>query len=229
VHHDQTAIACGQAAIALADEAGSSPAAAYSARAQIARWRGCYNEAADLAAEGLRRGASASLRTLLAYQEATAAAAAGDQRRAHAAIACAEAADDGYAASDSVWSCPPGRQALYRIGVELSLGHLQESMQLTFDANARQQTWFPRAFGTRAHFQIAVAKVHLTLGSVEGAAQQLTPVLSLSEEYRIATIVEHLTTIDLLLRQQSFSGSATAEAMRAQIAEFRFHSTSPAT
>ena len=65
------------------------------------------------------------------------------------------------------------------------------------------------------------------LGSVEGAAEQLTPVLSLSEEYRLATLVEHLMTIDLLLRQPSFDGSASATALRAQIARFREHNASP--
>jgi transcriptional regulator with XRE-family HTH domain len=227
VHSDRTAFACGRAAIALADEAGSSPAAAFSAQAQIARWRGRHAEAADLAAEGLKRGAPTSLRTLLAYQEATAAAAAGDRRRAHAAIACAEAIDNSEAAPDSVWSCPPGRQALYRIGVELSLGHPQESLQLAANT-ALWQSRLPRAFGTWAHFQIAVAKAHLMLGSVEGAAEQLTPVLSLSEEYRLATVVEHLMTIDLLLRQQSFDGSVSAAALHTQIVQFREHSASPA-
>jgi transcriptional regulator with XRE-family HTH domain len=226
VHSDRTAFACGRAAIALADEAGSSPAAAFSAQAHIARWRGRHAEAAELAAEGLRRGGPTSLRTLLAYQEATAAAAAGDRRRAHAAIACAEAIDNSEAARDSIWSCPPDRQALYRVGVELSLGRPRESLQLAANT-ALWQSRLPRAFGTWAHFQIAVAKAHLMLGSVEGAAEQLTPVLSLSEEYRLATLVEHLMTIDLLLRQPAFDRSVSAATLHAQIAQFREHSASP--
>jgi hypothetical protein len=65
------------------------------------------------------------------------------------------------------------------------------------------------------------------LGSVEGAAEQLTPVLSLSEEYRLATLVEHLMTIDLLLRQPAFDRSVSAATLHAQIAQFREHSASP--
>jgi transcriptional regulator with XRE-family HTH domain len=227
VRRDRAASACGQAAIALAGEADCSPAAAYSAQAQIARWRGRHVEAADLAAEGFRRGAPPPLFTLLAYQEATAAAAAGDGRRAHAAIARAEAAGDGPAAPVSVWSCPPGRQALYRLGIELSLGRPREALKLAADAKTLWQSELPHAFGTWAHFQIAVANAHLMLGSVDGAAEQVTPVLNLRAEYRLATLAEHLATTDLLLRQGPYSGLASAAAIRERIEEFRAHGASP--
>lgn len=229
VHRDRAASACGRAAIALADEADCSPAAAYSAQAQIARWRGRHAEAADLAAEGFRRGAPPPLFTLLAYQEATAAAAAGDQRRAYAAIARAEAAVGAQATPVSVWSCPPGRQALYRLGMELSLGRPREALRLAADAKTLWQSELPYAFGTWAHFQIAVANAHLMLGSVDGAAEQVTPVLNLRAEYRLATLAEHLATTDLLLRQEPYSGSASAAAIRERIAEFRSHGASPVT
>jgi transcriptional regulator with XRE-family HTH domain len=228
VHHDRAASACGRAAIALAAECGASPATAFSAQAQVARWRGRHAEAADLAAEGFRRGASAPLRTLLAYQEATAAAAGGDRRRARAAIVRAEAADDCQQAQPSVWSCPPARQALYRVGVELSLGRPQETLRLA----AEETLWqgeLPHAFGTRAHFEIVVAKAHLMLGSVEGAAERITPVLTLPRDYRLATLVEHLAAMELLLHQQPCGSSASAAAMRPQIAEFRAQSASPVT
>ena len=221
VHRDEAAFACGEAAMVLAEEAGSSPAAAFSARAQILRWRGGHAEAADLAAEGLKRGAPVPLRTLLAYQEATAAAAAGQQRRARAAIACAERSDGGRAGPDSVWSCPPGRQALYRLGAALSLGRPSEALQVAAQAKAFWQGELPRAFGTWAHFQIVVGNAYLKLGSLEGAANQIAPVFTLPGEYRLATVVEHMATVDVLLRQRPFSGSAGAAAMQGQIAEFR--------
>jgi hypothetical protein len=185
VHRDRAASACGQAATVLAEEADSSPAAALSAQAQIARWRHRHAEAADLAAEGLRRGASESLRVLLAYQEATAAAAAGQARRARAAISRAEAADSGQAASDSAWSCPPARQALYRLGVELNLGHPREALQLADEAKSLWNSELPHAFGTWAHFQIVVANAHLMLGSADGAAQLLGPVSQVNTGFRL--------------------------------------------
>jgi hypothetical protein len=175
-----------------------------------------------------RRGASAPLRTLLAYQEATAAAAAGQGRRARAAIASAEGCGSGQAVRDSAWSCPPRRQALYRLGVALSLGRPREALHLAAEARAFWQGELPSAFGTWAHFQIVVANAHLKLGSVEGAADQIAPVLTLPGEYRLATVVEHMATMDLLLGQQPFSGSADAVALRGQIAEFRTRSAPPA-
>jgi hypothetical protein len=227
-HRDEAAFACGEASKVLAEEAGSSPAAAFSAQAQILRWRGGHAEAADAAAEGLKRGAPAPLCTLLAYQEATAAAAAaGQERRARAAIASAEGGSD-RAVRDSVWSCPPRRQALYRLGVALSLGRPREALQLAADARAFWHGELPSAFGTWAHFRIVVANAHLKLGSVEGAADQIARVLTLPGEYRLATVVEHMATMDLLLGQQPFSGSADAVAVRGQIAEFRARSASPA-
>lgn len=227
VQRDWAAFACGQAAMVLADEAGSSPATVFSAQAQIARWRHRHAEAADLAAEGFKRYAPAPLRVLLACQEATAAAAAGQARRAHAAIARAEAIDDGHAAPDSAWSCPPARQALYRLGVELNLGHPREVLHQAAEARPLWKGDPPHAFGTWAHYQIVVANAHLMLGSADGATERIAPVLSLPSEYRLSTLVEHMTTIDTLLRQQRFNGSADTAGIRAQLAEFT-HSA-PAT
>lgn len=218
VHRDQAASACGQAALVLADEAGSSPAAALSAQAQVARWHHRCVEAADLAAEGFTSSSSASLRVLLACQEANAAAAAGQARRARAAIARAEASER--AVADSAWSCPPARYALYRVGVALNLGDPKEALRQAAEAESLWQGNPPRAFGTWSHFQIAVAKAHLMLGSVDGAAQHIAPVLSLPPEYRLSTVVEHVSAVDALLRQRRFSGSTQAAAVHEQLAQF---------
>ena len=219
VHSDQAASASGQAAMVLADETGCSPATVFSAQAQIARWRHRHTEAADLAAEGFKRVAPAPLHVLLAYQEATAAAAAGQARRAYAAMARAEAIDDG-SGPDSAWSCPPARQALYRLGVELNLGHPREVLQQATEAKPLWKSDPPHGFGTWAHYQIVVANAHLMLGSADGATEQIAPVLSLPSEYRLSTLVEHMTTIDTLLRDQRFNGSAETAGIRAQLAEF---------
>ena len=219
VHRDRAAYASGQAAMVVAGEAGSSPATAFSAQAQIARWRHRHAEAADLAAEGFKHDAPAPLRVLLAYQEASAAAAAGQARRAHTAIARAEAIDDP-GASDSAWSCPPARQALYRIGVELNLGHPREVLQQAAEAKPLWKSDPPHGFGTWAHYQIVVANAHLMLGSADGATEQIAPVLSLPSEYRLSTLVEHMTTVEALLEQERFNGSADTPGIRAQLAEF---------
>jgi len=135
IERDRDAVAYATASAALATEAGSGSAAVYSAQAQIARWRGRHTEAADLAAEGLRSAPPPHLRTLLAYQEANAAAAAKQRRRARAALRHADSLDDD-SVSYSAWSCPPARRALYRLGVALNLGDASEALRLAGDVGS---------------------------------------------------------------------------------------------
>jgi tetratricopeptide (TPR) repeat protein len=225
-HRDEAASAYAMAAVGLADEAGASPAAAFSAQAQIARWRGRYKQAADLAARGFESNPSPALRTLLAYQEADAAAASGQMPdRARAAL---EKADAGYYSPSfySAWSCPPARRALFRMGVTLNLGDPSEALRLAAAAEPMWQQEKPRAFGTWAHFRIAVAKAHILAGSAEDAAGQIVPVLDLPQEYRISTLAGHFTTFDALLAEQRFSKSREVTSLRELLKDFR-ETTSP--
>lgn len=61
------------------------------------------------------------------------------------------------------------------------------------------------------------------LGSVDGAVEQINPVLALSGEYRLATMTEHMVTANALLRRRAFHRSAQAAALHAQITEFARH------
>jgi hypothetical protein len=220
VHRDEPAAAYGIAAILAADQAGSSPAAAFSAQAQIARWRHRYREAADLAARGFACSPRTSLRVLLACQEANAAALASDPRRAREALERAEAAhiDE---TTDSAWSCPTGRHALYRLSVTL---HNGDPVRALREATVAEAAWMPdrpRPFGTWAHTRIAAGVAHLMLASVDGAAEQIGPVLELPHEYRVATLMEHVAAVDSLLRQPGFQGAREAVRLRDRITEFR--------
>jgi hypothetical protein len=142
MHHDDDASAYASAATIVADEAGITPAEAFSAQAQIARWRHHYAEAADLAAQGFACSPLTSLRILLACQEANAAALAGDGRRARQALTQADtspvhALDE---RSDSVWSCSPGRYALYRLSVALHCGDPTAALR---EADVGEAAWEP--------------------------------------------------------------------------------------
>jgi transcriptional regulator with XRE-family HTH domain len=219
VHRDEAAAAYGAAAMLAAEEGGFSPAEALSAQAQIARWRHRYTDAADLAAEGYASSPQTSIRVLLACQEANAAALAGDSMRAHQALARAEAIrvdDDVY----SAWSCPPARHALYRLGVALHSGDPARALHEATTAEAAWVTAQPRAFGSWAHTRIAAGIAHLLLTSLDGAVEQITPVFDLSIEYRLATLTEHLATVDLLLRRRCFRGASQTTHLRDRIAEF---------
>lgn len=219
VHRNELAAAYGEAAILAAGEAGSSPAAAFSARAQIARWRHCYADAADLAAQGFACSPPTSLRVLLACQEANAAALTRDVRRARDALSRADAAfvDE---TSDSAWSCPPARHALYRLGVALHSGDPKEALHEAVAADAAWSPGHPRPFGTWAHARIAAGIAHLMLASVDGASEQISPVLALPNEFRLATLMAHLATVDTLLQQRRVRGAREATSLRDQIAHF---------
>jgi hypothetical protein len=220
VHRDPIASWYAEASIALGNEAGSGSAAAFSAQSQMARWRGHYVEATDLAAKGLESSPPPALRTLLAYQEADAAAASGQmRRRASLALQKADAMDDA-ATAYSAWSCPPARRALFRMGVALNLGDPSEALRQAEEAESIWEHEKPLAFGTWAHFQIAAAKAHIALDSVDGAIQQVAPVLDLPHEYRISTLAGHLGTLDALLLDQRFNKSRQVASLRGRLASF---------
>jgi hypothetical protein len=223
VRRDKLAAAYGGVAMLAANEAGSSSAEAYSAQAQIARWRHRYGEAADLAAQGLASSPPTSVRVLLACQEANAAALAGDVTRSRQALAQAEAAsvdttDEGLL--DSAWSCPPGRYALYRLSVAL---HTGDSTTALHEAEKAETAWTPdqpKPFGTWAHLRIAAGHAHLMSGSLDGAALQIGPVLDLPCDYRLATLTEHMATVEAILRRPHFRGSGEASMLRERMREF---------
>lgn len=228
VHRDEAAAAYAAASVGLAEEAGSSAAAAFSAQAQIARWRGYYVLAADLAARGLESNPPPGLRMLLAYQEAVSAAASGQMAsRARAALEKAEATDDNVSFY-SAWSCPPARRALFRMAVPLNLGEPQEALRLAGEAETMWQKERPHAFGTWAHFQIAVASAHILVGSVKGAMEHVSPVLDLPQEYHISTLTGHFSTLNALLADRRFNQSYEAASLRELLREFRDSTSEPA-
>jgi transcriptional regulator with XRE-family HTH domain len=226
LRRDDLAAAYGAVAIFAANEAGANPAEAFSAQAQIARWRHRYTEAADLASHGFACSPPTSLRVLLACQEANAAAVAGDARRARHALAQAEAArvnpmEEGL---DSVWSCPPARYAAYRAGVALYLGDTATALQEADIADAAWVRDRPPPYGTWAHVRMVAGHAHLMSGAVDGAAEEIEPVLDLSPEFRLATLTAHMTTVERLLVSRRFRDSAEAARLRERIDEFNRNS-----
>jgi transcriptional regulator with XRE-family HTH domain len=204
----------GDLAEAAATEGSASPARAFSARAQVARWQNRYAEAAGLAAAGGDVCSSATLRALLACQEANAAALAGDRQRALAALN--RAASGWCPATESAWSLPESRFAAYRVSVFLHLGDPASALREAEDADADP----PRSAATHAHLLVSLALAHLMLGSAEAAASAVEPVFAVPDEYRVATVVSHLAAMDRLLRRRRFSGSAAALHVREQIRDF---------
>jgi hypothetical protein len=85
-----------------------------------------------------------------------------------------------------------------------------------------------RAFGTWAHFRIAVASAHILVGSVEGAMEQVSPVLALPQEYHISTLTGHFGTLNALLADRRFKNSHEVASLRELLRGFKDSTSEPA-
>jgi transcriptional regulator with XRE-family HTH domain len=219
LHRDEAAAAYGEAARLAAREAGCSAAEAYCAQAQMARWRHRYAEAAESAAEGYAVATQQSLRVLLACQEANAAALARDRQRMRRALTRAEENSVEVEPQESTWACPPARHALYRLSVRLHSGDPEGALREAEPAESWEPGQ-PRPFGSWAHVRTSAAIAHLALSSVDGAAEQLRPLLELAPEYRMTSVTAHLEDVATLLRQTRYADARDATLLRDQIATF---------
>jgi hypothetical protein len=129
------------------------------------------------------------------------------QALARADSACVHGIEEG---TDSVWSCSPGRYALYRLGVALHCGDAAAALREAGVGEAAWESDQPKPFGSWAHLRIAAGQAHLMSGSIDGAAEEIDPVLELPSEYRLATLTEHMSTVEGLLLTQRFRASRDA-------------------
>ncbi|MBO2452565.1 hypothetical protein J4573_36120 [Actinomadura barringtoniae] len=225
LERDGSAKAFGRVARQLAQEAGANEARAMSAQAKTARWMGCLTESADLAAEGFRRSPPTSIRILLAYQEANAAALSGDAARARQAIGRAEhaAASAGEDDSISAWSCPVSRQAVFAISVALRNGDPDVALRGVAMAD---MSWSdapspPSTRTTWAQIRIGAGIAYVMKGALDSAAAEIAPMLTLAPEYRIATVTRYLAQLDQRLSQRRFLHSREARDIQGRLHEFK--------
>jgi len=223
LHFDESASAYGSAALLCAKEVGSNLATAFSAQAKTERWRFHFAEAADLARHGFDCSPPTTIRILLASYEANAAALLGDARRSRQALNRAEDAAAGPMAPDSgvsAWSCPPTRQALFALSVAIRTGDPDAALRAAEMADSAWASGIPRVEATWAQVRLAASIAHIMKNDLDGVTKELTPVLSLAPEYRMATITGYTSQIGQRLRQRRFQGNALAVSIREQIHEF---------
>jgi hypothetical protein len=120
----------------------------------------------------------------------------------------------------SVWSFPPGRQALFSLSIALHTGDASGALRAAATAEAGWNSGAPKALVTWAQVRAVAAMAHLMLNSLDGAAAQIAPVLELASEMRIDTVTGYLRTLDQMLSQPRFAGSGPASALRQQISDF---------
>ena len=61
---------------------------------------------------------------------------------------------------------------------------------------------------------------YLLKNSLDGAAEQLAPILELPPELRIQTVTGYLDEVDVMLAGHRFIGSSLGAGLRHQISEF---------
>jgi hypothetical protein len=219
----QAAREYGTAALLLAQEAEADEAIAWSVQAKTARWTGGFVEAAEFARHGFEVSSPTPTKVELAYREANAIALFGDASRARTALAQAERTAEALSTGihgGSVWSFPPGRQALFSLSVALHTGDAAGALRAAATAEAGWSAGASKALATWAQVRAGAAMAYLMLDSFDGAAAQIAPVLELPAEMRIDTVTGYLRTLDQMLSQPRFAGSGLAAVLRQQISDF---------
>jgi 2'-5' RNA ligase len=223
LNQDRVAEAFGQAALLAAQEAAVDEALAWAALAKTARWQNKFAESADLSRRGFERCMRSPVRTMLASYEARAAGLMGDVRRACDALARAEqAAEELHDAGPetSVWAFPRPRQALLAISVLTRIGDADAALQAVAMADAAWASGTPRSPSTWAQIRVGAGIAHLMKGSLDGALEQVEPMLTLESAFRMATVTRYLEDLACRLRQRRFRESPAAINLLPQIREF---------
>jgi hypothetical protein len=75
--------------------------------------------------------------------------------------------------------------------------------------------------GTWAQIRIGAAIAHLQQKSLDGTAEQVSPMLKLAPEFRISTVTGYLAVLDGRLARPRFATSRTAHDLRQEIRDFQ--------
>jgi len=160
----------------------------------------------------------------LASYEANAAALLGDDRRAREALSRSEqiaaALAHNTGADTSPWAFPAQRRAVFRLSVLLRTDDAAGAIEAAADADAGWAAGEQHIRGTWAQARIGAAIAHLLRRDLDGAAEELAPVLDMPPDFRIATVTGWLADLDAQLARGPRAGSPAAAALRRQIRDF---------
>jgi hypothetical protein len=224
---DTTGEEYASAALLYLREAAASEAPAWYVLAKIARWRHQYTQAADLAHQGLQHVADHAMRTQLACYEANTAALAGDRCRAAGAMKLAEetwAVLPPGQMTLSPWSFSGERIATFRVSVALATANPAEALTAAAAWEDGQRQGRPCIRAAWAQIRVGAAIARLSMGELDGAAQEAAPVLALPPEFRITTVTGWLADLKGRISVGPYDRSPAAASLREQIRDFHRHS-----
>jgi hypothetical protein len=220
---NQAADEYGHVALEFFHEADVSEVTAWYVLAKNARWRHHYLDAANLASQGLQNSSLDPMRVQLACYEANASALLGDKPRALHAMAHAEEAAAALPPTQitvSPWSFPPERMTIFRVSVALGTGDPDEALRAAGSADLDWLSAGPHVPAALAQIRVGAAIAHVAKDELEGAAEQVAPVLALPPDLRIATVTGWLANLNQHLSAARYMRDPVAADLRQQIRDF---------
>ena len=205
----------GMAGLAFATEAGNNDAIIRAALAKTLRWEERLVESADMACAGYETAPMVPIRLQLASYEANAAALLGDADRAVRVLHRVEddatvcETDDG----TSAWSFPRPRQAIFALSVATENGDPDGALHAAAMADASWAAGEPLVKANWAQIRARAAIAHLARRDLEPALAEVTPVLDLAPDLRVATVTAYTTRLAHRLRHSQYRGNATADEL----------------
>jgi hypothetical protein len=101
--------------------------------------------------------------------------------------------------------------------------HCGDPSEALHQAAVARAAWTPgqaAPFGTSGHTRIAAGIAYLNLGALDAAADQVASVLELPDEFRLATLVEHMASFESQLHDSRLSDSTDGKQLSHRLAEF---------
>ncbi|MFE5868831.1 helix-turn-helix domain-containing protein [Streptomyces roseifaciens] len=188
-----------------------------STRSKVAFWDGRLRDAINHARRGADLRATGTVGILLACQAADAWSQLGVRQEALEALAVASEARDALRTTDELgglFSCPELRRANYGSAVRLRIGDAAGALREAEDALTTQPV---HSYGTAAQMHISRAFAHLALGTPEGAAEALRPVLALRPEHRLEPVVRRLQEFSSAVARSRSAEGTTAITLRGEM------------
>lgn len=147
----------------------------------------------------------------------------GDHGRAKRAMRYAEEAAAAVPAGQmtvSPWSFPDERMTMFRVAVALGTNDQAAALDAADGWDTDDAAGRPHVQAAWAQIRIGAGIAHLLTDSLDGAAEEIAPVLRLPPEFRIVTVTGWLADLDRRLAAGRFAASPLAVELRQQIREF---------
>ncbi|MFF0131567.1 XRE family transcriptional regulator [Streptomyces mirabilis] len=218
-----SAIAQIQTAWALAEQADHNDLRAWvkGTAALIAEWSAHRQTALDYTRQAIRLAPTGETRIRISAIEARAAARIGDRDRAEAALQELQQAreqrtsPDGLARFGGLLTFPAAKQEYYIGGTYALLGehhraetHAAAAIEL-YESGPKEH----RSYGDEALARLDIVTARIAAGEVEGAGEQLQPILDLPANRRIRQLGDAMQGVARLLEHPRLARSRTAREL----------------